>query len=229
MPSAFGVAVRSIRKYNKSCKITPLILPQLEAEGVYTRPTIRKDGLLFDVISDYQMASEFAISRFLTPYLSYYQGWSLFIDSDFILKDNIAKVMEYADPAKAVCVVKHDYTPKEAVKMDGQVQSQYGRKNWSSCMLFNNSNPKNIKLANFVNDGKTTGKELHQFCWLEESDIGAIPEEWNWLEGHSSLDIEPKAVHFTRGIPSMAGYEDVPYADEWLKYEKELPLCKLVS
>jgi hypothetical protein len=27
--------------------------------------------------------------------------------------------------------------------------------------------------------------------------------------------MDPKVVHMTRGIPTMAGYENIPYADEW--------------
>ncbi|MFT5438413.1 MAG: hypothetical protein ACI9MJ_000272 [Alphaproteobacteria bacterium] len=40
----------------------------------------------------------------------------------------------------------------------------------------------------------------------------------NWLEGWSSPDIDPKIVHMTRGIPTMAGFENIPYADEWRAY-----------
>jgi hypothetical protein len=48
------------------------------------------------------------------------------------------------------------------------------------------------------------------------AEIGALPECWNWLEGISSRqEISPSAVHFTRGIPSMPGYERVAFADEW--------------
>jgi hypothetical protein len=39
-----------------------------------------------------------------------------------------------------------------------------------------------------------------------------VPESWNWLEGWSSPDIDPKIVHMTRGIPTMAGFENIPYA-----------------
>ena len=56
---------------------------------------------------------------------------------------------------------------------------------------------------------------LRSFCWLLPEEIGSLPERWNWLEGYSPADLEPAAVHFTRGIPSMPGYENVPYADEW--------------
>ena len=60
-----------------------------------------------------------------------------------------------------------------------------------------------------------TGRQLHGFGWLTDDLIGKLPPEWNWLEGHSSMELNPKAVHFTRGTPDMPGYENVPYADEW--------------
>ena len=77
------------------------------------------------------------------------------------------------------------------------------------------------------NINKYTGRELHQFCWLKDEEIGQLDEKWNWLEGHSSLEITPSVVHFTHGTPDMAGYENVPYSDEWNAYAKGLPLCKL--
>jgi hypothetical protein len=45
------------------------------------------------------------------------------------------------DPAKAICVVKHDYTPALSIKMDGKPQHVYPRKNWSSFIAFNGSHP----------------------------------------------------------------------------------------
>jgi hypothetical protein len=98
--------------------------------------------------------------------------------------------------------------------MDGQIQQGYARKNWSSLMLFNCGHEKNKRLTpRMVN--YFTGSQLHGMTWLADNDIGGLPETWNWLEGHSSEAWEPKAVHYTRGCPSMPGYENTPYADEW--------------
>ena len=110
--------------------------------------------------------------------------------------------------------VHHDYRPSETVKMDGQRQELYNRKNWSSLVLFNCEHPSNrflnVKAVNFMRGGF-----LHGFGWLRPEMIGSVPESWNWLEGWSDARWEPKAVHFTRGVPSMKGYENIPYADEW--------------
>ena len=37
--------------------------------------------------------------------------------------------------------------------------------------------------------------------WLQDSEIGTMHEERNWLDGHSSESIDAKNVHFTRGGP----------------------------
>jgi hypothetical protein len=53
---------------------------------------------------------------------------------------------------------------------------------------------------------------------LSDDEIGALPTHWNWLEGSSSLEVGgelPRAVHFTRGGPWMAGWENVQFADLW--------------
>jgi hypothetical protein len=229
MPLAFSVAVDSIRKTaSKPVDVSPLLLPFLKGAGLYTREIVRKDGVMTDVISGAPMATEFAISRFLVPYLSNYQGWSLFCDSDFLFLDDVNKVFEMADPKYAVMCVKHDYNPAGQVKMDGQVQTNYQKKNWSSFMLFNCLHPAN-KFLSVGNVNKLAGRDLHRFCWLDEDQIGDLPEVWNWLEGHSHDELNPKAVHFTRGTPDMKGYEDVKYAGIWKQYAKDLELCKQVN
>src|ERR1700730_13973383 len=41
--------------------------------------------------------TEFTYSRFLVPYLCDYQGWSLFLDTDMLVLEDIAKLFELAD------------------------------------------------------------------------------------------------------------------------------------
>ena len=38
-------------------------------------------------------STEFAFSRFLVPYLSDYKGWSLFLDSDMMFRDDIKNLL----------------------------------------------------------------------------------------------------------------------------------------
>jgi lipopolysaccharide biosynthesis glycosyltransferase len=211
---AFAVARASITKsISRPLPLRGLVLDNLRRRKLYWRPTSIKDGRLFDEISDHPMATEFAISRFLTPILAQ-EGWSLFMDADMLVRTNLHELFELADPRFAVMCVKHDHRPAEGVKMDGQVQTQYGRKNWSSVMLFNCDHPANRRLTiDLIN--QVPGRDLHRFCWLDDDLIGGLDQSWNWLVGHSDPSIEPDIVHFTDGVPSMAGYENSAYADEW--------------
>jgi lipopolysaccharide biosynthesis glycosyltransferase len=173
------------------------------------------DGKLWDDISGAPMSTEFAITRFLVPHLVRYEGWAVFMDCDMLVRTDIAKLFEEADPQYAVMCVKHVYEPPEGVKMDGQAQMRYARKNWSSVMLFNCAHPSNKALhPQYIN--AVPGRDLHRFAWLPDDQIGELDQAWNWLVGHSSEEINPNIVHFTEGGPWFEGYENVAYADEWL-------------
>lgn len=214
--NAFAVAKHSARRHmTQRPPIRGLVLEQLRQAGLYYRPTSRDEGgRLFDEISQHPMATEFAISRFLVPYLSGFQGWALFMDSDVLIRGNLTRLFDLADPTKAVQVVQHQFHPPEPLKMDGQVQTDYPRKNWSSVMLFNCAHPSNRCLTP-ANVNLWTGRDLHGFHYLDDHEIGALPPEWNYLVGHTKGVSDPQIVHFTDGIPSMLGYEDCEYADEW--------------
>ena len=56
-----------------------------------------------------------------------YDGWALFCDCDFLFLEDIGKIFDNVDDAKALYCVKHDYTPSERHKMDGQQQTLYPR------------------------------------------------------------------------------------------------------
>jgi hypothetical protein len=197
-----------------------IVLANLQARGVYCRPTSYPEHCAyFDEISQAPMSTSHAISRFLVPALCGYEGWALFTDGDVLYRRDVAHLFALADPTKAVQVVQHDYAPTDVVKMDGQVQMRYARKNWSSVMLFHCGHPANRALSvDLVNT--VPGRDLHAFCWLDDALIGALPVEWNYLVGHSSRTIDPAIVHFTTGVPDMPGFEHVEYADEWYRYAK---------
>ena len=216
---AFSVAHHSIRCHSKREKITALHLPSLREKGLYTRPTSARDGRLWDDLSGAYMSTEHANSRFLAPLIANTR-WALFTDCDIIVKRPIAELFEEADSRFAVQVVKHDYQPAEGVKMDGQAQQLYARKNWSSVMLFNVDHPANQRLTlDMVNT--LPGRDLHRFCWLEDHEIGNLTPRWNWLVGHSDDQIRPAIIHYTQGIPSMHGYEGCAYAEEWFAMRRE--------
>lgn len=216
---AYNICLSSIRKnLSNDILIEGLFLDELQASGLYTRPTIRKEGKLIDVNSirsDYEgaMSTEFAISRFLVPHIAR-EGWALFMDCDMLVRKDLNKVFELCDPDKALMCVKHDYQPSNREKMDGQVQVPYPRKNWSSFMIFNCDHPANENLTPYMIN-TLPGKTLHNFFWLHDDLIGELPAEWNFLVGEQDHIIDPAVVHFTEGLPSMKGYENCLYADEW--------------
>jgi hypothetical protein len=132
-------------------------------------------------------------------------------------REGVSELFAMAYDAYAVMVVQHQHQPRENVKMRGQAQQAYPRKNWSSLILWNCEHPSNAVLTPDVVNMRS-GRWLHSFGWLCDDEIGALPACWNWLEGHDDPIIEPAAVHYTRGTPDMPGYEDAAYADEWRAY-----------
>ncbi len=211
---AFKVAVHSIqRRLTQPIHVHALQLDALTAAGLYRRPIRRVAGVMWDTLSEAPMATEHANARFLVPHLAR-TGWAAFMDGDILVKADLAELFDGLDPAKAVYCVQHDHRPTPGVKMDNQIQTQYGRKNWSSVMVFNCDHPSNGGLTlDLINTAP--GRDLHRFCWLQDSEIGALDPAWNYLVGHSDPAITPKIVHFTEGVPNMAGYSRVQYADEW--------------
>jgi hypothetical protein len=214
---AWQVAALSLQRHASSAvRIQPLVKAQLQDQGLYYRPEHRDaTGRLVDDISGAPMSTDFALTRFLVPTLAP-SGWSLFADCDFLFRGDINKLFALADPQYAVMVVKHgdEAAGRNGMKMDGQVQQPYARKNWSSLILWNGSHRANKELTPAVVN-RMPGLWLHQFGWLEDRHIGELPLEWNWLEGISEDLAEPKGVHYTRGIPSMPGYEGSACSDEW--------------
>jgi hypothetical protein len=212
---AYAVARSSIRKVTTlPARINALVLDELRGRGLYTRPHEKREGCrIWDVVSGAPCATEFSNSRFLVPHLAG-SGFALFMDCDVLVRRNLRDLFDLADPSKAVQVVKHRHVPTTATKMDRQVQTTYGRKNWSSVMLFNVDHPANKGLTlEMVNT--LPGRDLHAFCWLTDDLIGELPPEWNHLVGEYPPNPNAAIAHFTLGVPSMAGYEDCEFADEW--------------
>lgn len=202
-----------------------LKLETLRAAGLYSRESYERDGQRYDVIDEKPFSTSFAFSRFLVPALCQYDGWALFCDADFLFLADVAEILEHCDDSKAVLVCKQDHQPAEAQKMDGQLQSVYPRKNWSSLMLFNCSHPANRALTpGDVN--QRPGSYLHRFQWLTDDLIGDLPPQWNFIEGVTPS--APKAVHFTAGGPWMKGHEAVRFAGEWVWHRDNMQRARLI-
>jgi hypothetical protein len=208
LPVLYNVLQHSIQvRSSQPVSITPIMLSQLK--DVYKRER-------------HPLAStEFSFSRFLVPFLSNYEGWSLFIDNDMLMLDDIAKLWALRDDRYALMCTKHEHKPGEEVKFLNTVQTKYEKKNWSSCMLFNNARCKTLT-PDYVNTA--TGLELHQFKWLgDDTQIGDIPLDWNYLVGCHSPVNHVSMVHYTLGGPYFNEYKDCEFASEWIK-EREATL-----
>lgn len=225
---AFRVCAHSIRKNaRKNINIVPLDESALRRAGLYRR-AFYFDGpnQKIDQTDGKPFSTDFSFTRFLIPHLHQYDGLALFMDCDMYLRTDIWELFATIDMSKAVSCVKHNYKPKDVYKMDLQKQTQYERKNWSSFVVWNCSHDANKRFT--VDDVNVrTGSWLHRFSWLENEEIGSLDEAWNWLDGHSPEEINPKNVHFTTGGPQFHTwspsrlFED-KYVAEWNVYNNEL-------
>ena len=197
---AYNVLAHSIHvRASEPVSIAPLMLSQLKSVLTRERHPLQ--------------STDFSFSRFLTPHLSGYTGWSVFMDCDMLVLRDISELWKWRDDRYAVMVVKHDHVPKESVKFLGEPQSSYEKKNWSSVMLFNNAKCSALT-PDYVN--RASGLELHQFKWLEsDALIGALPDAWNHLVGYNPPRRDVALVHYTLGGPYFPEYADCEYAEAW--------------
>lgn len=173
--------------------ITPLVTPQLERQGLYWRGR------------DPKQSTAFSFTRFLVPHLMGYRGWAIFMDCDMLVRADVAELWALRDDAWSVLCVQHEHVPGEAVKFQGEAQSAYAKKNWSSLMLLNCARCTALT-PEFVNSA--SGLDLHRFRWLAgDYLIGALPERWNHLVGMQAPPIAdaaaggPALLHWTLGGP----------------------------
>jgi hypothetical protein len=109
---AFSVLSYSIQaRASQPVQIAPLMLSQLKTVLTRDRHPLQ--------------STDFSFSRFLTPWLSGYTGWSIFMDCDMLMLEDVAALYQLRDDRYAVMVVKHDHVPKETVKFLGEPQSKY--------------------------------------------------------------------------------------------------------
>lgn len=196
---AYHVCANSIvRLSSQPLAITPLALNNL---ADYTER--HTDG-----------SNQFIYSRFLVPHLMQFAGWALFVDGDMLLRADIAGLWALRDPEKALLCVHHDYRTRATDKYLGARNQDYPRKNWSSVVLWNCGHPANRCLTpEFVENA--SGAQLHRFTWLDDSLIGNLPLEWNWLPDEFGPNPDAKLLHWTLGTPCFHEYATAPMAEEW--------------
>lgn len=224
-PRAYEVAEHTLRKNASGpVHVVPVRLAALEQQGLLRRPREARPlhlpraerNIMWDTISDAPMATEFAITRFLVPILAQ-AGPAVFMDSDVVVHGDIYQLLDecLVQDHFAVWCVHHQHDAGSGQKMDGQLQTFYRRKNWSSVMVFNCDHPANLALGiGAINS--MPGRDLHSFFWLNDRQIGIIAPEWNWLVGVTARPAEPKIAHYTLGGPWLPNWEPHEHDDEWL-------------
>lgn len=203
---AYQVCKHSIVSRQSDAEVIPLKQHDLREKKFYWRD------------KDLMASTEFTFTRFLIPELMNFDGWALFMDCDMILTTDIKELFDQADDRYALMCVQHDYNVKEGTKMDGQKQTVYPRKNWSSVMLINCGHPSNKQLTKeLVNNPEITGAYLHRFSWLNDEEIGSLDHTWNYLVGvYDDVEI-PKLIHYTEGGPWFENYRDCEFHELWKK------------
>lgn len=214
---AADVCAMSIRRRaSEAVHIRMLDERTLRYIGLFNRTWHAEGTQRIDDRDGRPFSTAFTFTRFMVPALQCYDGWALYCDCDFLFTADIAGLFALADPRFAVQVVKHDHVSRESLKMDGQRQTDYHRKNWSSAILWNCAHPSN-KFLTVRAVNHESGQWLHAFGWLRDDEIGDLPPTWNWLAGvNEPLDEIPCAVHYTLGTPNMSGHEQTPLAQLWL-------------
>lgn len=174
-PVAFNVLAHSIAsRASKPVSITRLQLNQL--------PLTRR-GL-----------TEFTYSRFLVPWLSNYEGISIFLDPDMLCLCDIEELMAYPleHLGQAVFVVPH------TMKFERP-----------SVMVFRNALCK-VLTPEYV---QNMNNPLFNFAWA--SSVGGLPSAYNHLVGYDPPSTDARIVHFTQGIPCWPETKDSEYAPDW--------------
>ena len=216
---AFRVCEASLQsKASERVRVVPLIDHECRKKHGYARPyKVDGSGQMWDGVDHKPFSTAFSFTRFLVPYIAgYVDDLVVFCDADMLWRDDVYDLIRFCedDEKRAAWCVRHEHNPTETVKMDGVIQSPYRRKNWSSLVVWNPS--RNAELTpDIVNHAD--GSFLHQFAWLEDEDIGHLPEFWNYLVGVSDKRIQPSVVHWTLGTPDFPGHENDEYAAEWFK------------
>lgn len=181
-PIAFHVLSSTIHRYaSQPVAVIPLIKEQL--------PYIKKTGL-----------TDFTYSRYLVPYLSGFEGYSIFMDSDMIVTTDITKVLDELDDKAAV----------SCVNFEGQFAFER-----PSFMVFNNNLCSELT-PEWLNDDTTVPQDLES--WSDT--VGKLHENWNFLVGYEKPRFGVKIIHYTQGVPEYKECRDCDYSAQWYD-EKE--------
>lgn len=208
--------LREVTQQNGCIEPEFLEIGALRQRGLLTRVRDERGDQDYDLVSNRTYSTRFNISRFLVPILSQ-TGPALFLDCDMLfMRDPREMMPDIGGLFPAASVVKHDHLPSRSVKMLGQAQNAYHRKNWSSVILFNCEHPANRRLSLWDVNNRHRD-ELHSFYWLSDDEIGELDPAWNWLVNEQPRPDNLGIAHFTNGGPFNApDWPGAPNDDLWL-------------
>lgn len=150
-------------------------------------------------------SNSFTYERFLVPYRCGFSGRAIFLDGDMLVRSDIEELWEHWRSRAGVMVVKHDYQTKHPIKYLGYRNEDYLRKNWSSVMVWEcGFYPNRVLTPEYV--ANQPGSHLHRFGWLQDEQIGALPEDWNVLIREREKRETDKLRHYTIGTPCFKQY-----------------------
>ena len=66
------------------------------------------------------------------------------------------------------------------------------------------------------------GKFLYRSSWLEDSGIGELPPEWNWLAIEYPENKNAKLIHYILGTPCFKDYRDTEMSDIWHEAQRRI-------
>jgi lipopolysaccharide biosynthesis glycosyltransferase len=213
-PIAYHVCAQSIIETSSHpVSITPLKLSNLK--------------LIFDRKREQNQLTDFSYTRFLVPYLCQYNGWAIFIDGDMLIREDIANLWRLKNAAYSIMVVKHPESRGTHTFLNNTI-NLFPKFNWSSVMLFNNSQCSNLT-PQYLNT--VDYRELHQFKWiLDETKIGSLPSKWNHLVGYNKPSNDVALVHWTLGGPYLGDkYATTKYTAEWFAMRDKALYAKKIS
>ena len=140
--------------------------------------------------------TQFTYSRFLVPYLSGFTGYSLFLDSDILVRYDIGAMPEPGGESNVSMVMGEK------------------RFEWPSVMLFNNA------LCTHMTPEYVQNEKCFDFAWARNPT--ALQSEWNHLVGYDKPNPEAKIVHFTRGVPVWKETAGCEFSQEWINTCKRM-------
>lgn len=141
--------------------------------------------------------TDFTFSRYLCPYLCGFEGESLFMDADIIVRADVHELAALAPAASAVSVVKNPL-----------------RLEWTSVMYFRNDRCRMLT-PEAIESGQPEKLE-----WANS--VGELPAEWNHCVGYDAPNPAAKLIHFTQGIPCWPETEDCEHAETWREEYRHL-------